>query len=591
MKKRSFRRLLVSAITMAALSFSTCLNPADTWAAPGEAVKADAIYTNGYVYTENEAAMEAEAFAVKDNTFIYVGAADTYKLDALKGKNTRVIDLGGKMVTPNLIDAHTHPATVGITQWCASIQGETPEEYLQLVSDYLKEHSIEERPYVFFKSYPSDMFGTEGPKKELLDAVTDRPVLISDFNDHSAWANTKWLETYGAYEMDKDDPRLDGFVRNADGDFQGWVQETTWTENMEAFYKRLGWRPPIDCTPEVMSLVTDDLKKWGVTGAFDAYLETEMQIASIHQMDEAGKLNMYYDMSVKLGNYADLDKTIETVLRLNKKYATDHVKMDTIKFFYDGTNELGTSALVDGTMQDPNYHGYLYMNLAQTEDTIRKANKNGIDLHFHLVGDLAFRQICDAVEEVTKTDGPLNIQVELCHCEYINPADRERPAKLGIIINWTPQWSGGYFGEAARMYLGDKRFDDMYQFNPTIESGAIVTFGSDIYSWDEEYRANPYFGMQTAMTRVDIDTPLESNGGVRLPLSAKLSLKDLLKGYTINAAKQLRIDDVTGSIEVGKRANFNIYGENLFNVNPFEFKDVMPEAVVFEGKLISGDIK
>ena len=108
---------------------------------------------------------------------------------------------------------------------------------------------------------------------------------------------------------------------------------------------------------------------------------------------------------------------------------------------------------------------------------------------------------------------------------------------------------------------------------------------------DEEYRANPYFGMQTAMTRVDIDAPLESNGGVRLPLSAKLSLKDLLKGYTINAAKQLRIDDVTGSIEVGKRANFNIYGENLFNVNPFEFKDVMPEAVVFEGKLISGDIK
>ena len=605
MKKISFKMALMSAIAIAAFGLSACSKSADTKEtaeASEEAIAesttgtddntaADVIYTNGYIYTENEDSMEAEAFAVKDDTFIYVGAADTDELNALKGENTKVIDLGGKMVTPNLIDAHTHPATVGITQWCAQISGETVEEYIQLVSDYLKEHSVEELPYVYFKCYPSEIFGTEGPTKELLDAVTDRPVLISDFNDHSAWVNTKWLETYGAYEMEEDDPRLEGFVRNADGDFQGWIQETTWDENMDAFYERLGWRPPIDCTPELMSIVTDDLKKWGVTGAFDAYLETEMQIESIHQMDEEGKLNMYYDMSVKLSSYAVLDETIATVKRLNETYATDHVKMDTIKIFYDGTNELGTSALVDGTIQDPDYHGYLIMDLAQTEDTIRKANKNGIDLHFHLVGDLAFRQVCDAVEEVTKTDGPLDIQVELCHCEYINPADRERPAQLGIIINWTPQWSGGYFGEAARMYLGDERFDDMYQFNPTIESGAIVTFGSDIYSWDEEYRANPYYGMQTAMTRVDIDAPLESNDGVRLPLSAKLSLEDLLKGYTINAAKQLRIDDVTGSIEVGKRANFNIYGENLFEVDPFKFKDVMPEAVIFEGKLISGEIK
>ena len=605
MKKRSFRMLLISAVTIAALSLGACSKPADTeetskssesattesTASTDGNTTADVIYTNGYIYTENEDAMEAEAFAVKDDTFIYVGADDTDELNALKGENTKVVDLDGKMVTPNLIDAHTHPATVGITKWCAEIQGETPEEYVQLVSDYLKEHSVEELPYVFFKSYPSDMFGTEGPKKELLDAVTDRPVLISDFNDHSAWANTKWLETYGAYEMDKDDPRLNGFVRTADGDFQGWIQETTWDENMDAFYERLGWRPPIDCTPELMSLVTDDLKKWGVTAAFDAYLETEMQMESIHQMDEEGKLNMYYDMSVKLSKYEDLDDALETVHRLNKTYGTDHVKMDTIKIFYDGTNELGNSALVDGTVQNPDYHGYLFMDLAQTEDTIRRSNKSGVDLHFHLVGDLAFRQVCDAVENVTKADGPLDIQIELCHCEYINPADRERPAELGIIINWTPQWSGGYFGEAARTYLGDERFDDMYQFNPTIESGAIVTFGSDIYSWGEEYRANPYYGMQTAMTRVDIDLPLKSNDGVRLPLSAKLSLEDLLKGYTINAAKQLRIDDVTGSIEVGKRANFNIYGENLFDVDPFEFKDVMPEAVIFEGNVISGEIK
>ncbi len=552
---------------------------------------ADVIYTNGYVYTENESAMEASSFAVKDGKFVYVGESEGKTFESLKGENTRIVDLKGKMVTPSLIDAHTHPGTVGTTRWCTDVQGETEQDYLTFIKKHCDEHSVEEAPYVLFKSYPSDMFGEEGPKKESLDAVTDRPVLVTDFNDHSAWVNTKWLETYGAYEMEKDDPRLNGFVRDASGDFQGWIKELTWSDHMDAFYERLGWRPAIDCTPELMSWVTDDLKRWGMTGAFDAYLESEMQIQSIHDMDVQGKLNMYYDMSVKMSAYSDLDETIRKVKDWNAKYKTEHIKLDTIKIFYDGTNELGTSALVDGTVQDPNYHGYLLMDYAQTKDTIRKANQNGIDVHFHLVGDLAFRLICDAVEEITKEDGELSIQVEMCHCEYINPADRDRPAKLGIIINWTPQWSGGYFGEAARTYLGDERFDDMYQFNPTIDSGAIVTFGSDIYSWNEEYRANPYFGMQTAMTRVDIDLPIESNNGVRLPLSAKLSLKNLLKGYTINAAKQLRVDDVTGSIELGKSANFNIYGENLFDVDHFKFKEIMPETVFFEGKIISGSLQ
>ena len=558
--------------------------------ASAEDEAADCIFTNGLIYTEDESQPWAEAFAVKDNKFVYVGDADTDELKAMTGDNTRIVDLCGKMVTPNLIDAHTHPATVSMTAWCAEIWEDSLEDYERVISEYCAEHSKEDEPFIYFKCYPSDMFGTEGPKKEILDAIEpDRPIMISDFSDHAAWVNTKWLETYGAYDMDPDDPRLDGFVRTPDGDFQGWITELGFMENMEDFYDRLGWRPPIDCTVEVMSLLTNDLKSWGVTGVFDGYLEQEMQIESIHKMDEDGTLNMYYDMSVMLSDYSELDETLDYINELNEKYGSDHVTMDTMKIFYDGTNELGTSALVDGTVQDPDYHGELFMSAEETKDTIRKANEKGVDVHFHLVGDLAFRMVCDAVEELTDEDGPLDIQVEMCHCEYINPADRERPAKLGIIINWTPHWTGGYFGEAARTYLGDERFDDMYQFNPTIDSGAIVTFGSDVYSWDEEYRANPYYGMQTAMTRVDIDAPLESNGGFRKPESAKLSLENLLKGYTINAAIQLRINDKTGSIENGKRANFNIYKENLFDVDPFEFKDVMPETVVFEGNVISGE--
>lgn len=129
----------------------------------------------------------------------------------------------------------------------------------------------------------------------------------------------------------------------------------------------------------------------------------------------------------------------------------------------------------------------------------------------------------------------------------------------------------------------------MYQFNEMIDSGATVTYGSDIYSWDEEYRANPYFGMQTAMTKVDIDdsyTDEEGNPVARPSESAKLSLEDLLKGYTIDTAKQLRIDDVTGSIEFGKSADFNVYDKDLFDVPGDEFKDILPSATYHAGQLL-----
>ncbi len=559
----------------------------DVAVAPEEA--ADVIYKNAKVYTENEAEMEAQAFAVRDGKFVYVGLDNTKALELLTDDHTQVIDLQGKFVTPALIDAHTHIATPAMTAWCTEVYSEDKDELLQQIKDGLAET---DNPYVMVKCYPSDMFGPEGPRKEWLDEIDDsRPVAVSDFNDHSAWVNSKFLEVMEKV-LTKHDMKLEdvGAKKDSNG-YTGLLEELAWMDYMDEFYEEIGWRPPVDADEKLMSLVTDDLKKWGVTGVFDAYIESEQQVESISKMDKAGKLNMYYDMAVKVPTYADLDKSIAQVKEYQEKYGTDHVKIDTLKIFYDGTNELGTSALVDGTVENPDYHGedHMFANADETYTMIKKANDAGVDIHFHLVGDLAFRQVCDAVEKLKNEVGDLDIQVEMCHCEYTNPADRNRPAELGIIVNWTPQWSGGYFGDGAREHLGEDRFNDMYQFNQMIDSGATVTYGSDIYSWDEEYRANPYFGMQTAMTKKDIDdsyTDEDGNPIARPSESAELSLEDLLRGYTIDAAKQLRIDDITGSIEFGKNADFNVYYKDLFDVPADEFKDILPSATYHAGVLL-----
>ncbi len=544
----------------------------------------------GRIYTSDEKQPWAEAMAVRDGKFVYVGDAEGVK-DYI-GETTQVVTCESGMITPGLFDAHTHPANVGSSAWHVRMGVPEYDEIIRFITRYLAEHSAEEAPFVYFEYYPSNLFGPEGPNKAPLDEIApDRPILVRDFSDHASWVNTKCLELLGVYDMDPSDPLLDDFVRDENGDFTGWVLELGLAPLEKNMYEALGWYPPNKPTVEVMHILTDDLKKWGVTGVFDAFITDVMQPQSVYEMDEAGELNMYYDMSYVLQDFQDLDEAVEILHGLNAVYGTEHINIDTVKIFYDGTNELGESALIDGTLQDPDNHGNILLDREQTKEVIRRCNAEGLDVHFHIAGDLAFRTICDVTEELIAEQGPLEIQVEMCHCEYIDPADMARPAELGIIINWTPHWSGGYFGDAALQYLGAERFDNMYQFNPIIDSGAVVTFGSDCYSMFEEHRANPYFGMQIAMTRIDIDQPIDDENPMRQKEEAKLSLEKLLKGYTIDAAIQLRVDDVAGSIEVGKSANYNIYGVNLFEVPVDEFQYVLPELVVFEGRVIGGAAK
>jgi predicted amidohydrolase YtcJ len=214
-----------------------------------------------------------------------------------------------------------------------------------------------------------------------------------------------------------------------------------------------------------------------------------------------------------------------------------------------------------------------------------------------VVGDRGFRVACDAVEmaqqEARKQKNPWVMQVVLAHCELVHPEDMERPAKLGITINWSCHWAGGYFGEEAIPFIGREKWESMYQFNPMIDSGALVALSSDVVTFYELHRANPFFGMQVSHTRVDPEFTLDENkypGGIRPVQNACLSREFLLKGYSLNGAKQLRWDHIMGSLEAGKVANLIVLNEDFFRVLEMEMRNIQLDAVVFEGKVLRGQL-
>ncbi|MEI8217363.1 MAG: amidohydrolase family protein [Eubacteriales bacterium] len=550
---------------------------------------------NAQIYTCNENIPWAESIAFSDEKIVFVGA----EADAPKAE--KIFDARGRTIFPGFVDSHTHPGMVCQSTWHITLPWvSSVEELLEFVRQYAIDHPKEEVPFLYFEYYQTTLFGESGPTKELLDtAVCDRPCLCQDFGEHLHWVNSKMLD---CMEVNKDTPDpvpgLEMFVRDGNGEPTGWVKEFAWIRFADKLFKAIEWEAPMTMTPELMENFFDFTKENGITALGEGILEGEAQLSSMAELDRQGKLNLYYDGAVRFWSIDDLPDKITELKTLREKYQSKHIKIDMMKLFLDGTNESGNSALLEPLINDPtgtNY-GEIKMDMRELTKCYLICNEEGLDLQIHMVGDRAFRVGCDAVEAAQKEAKELGvkwtIQPIFAHCELVDDADFYRAAQLGITINWTCHWAGGYFGTQAISLLGLERWHRMYRIKEFIDSGALVAFSSDVTTFYElRRRAAPLLGIQISHTRIDPEFPLDPDlclGGKRTPAGQELPLDVLIKGYTLNAAKQMHWDDLMGSLEVGKLANMIFLSENPFEVDPSEIKDIKTEAVIFDGKVLFG---
>jgi predicted amidohydrolase YtcJ len=550
---------------------------------------------NAVIYTCDDNNPWAQAMSWMDDTLVYVGA------EAGAPRSGNVIDAGGRFVLPGFVDSHNHPGMVCQSGWHITLPWvDTVEELLAYVKAYAEAHPKEEVPFLYFEYYPTTLFGEKGPTKELLDsAVSDRPCLCQDFGEHLHWVNSCMLECMG---VDKDTPDpvpgLEMFVRDPEGNPTGWVKEFAWVRFADRMFKRIGWEAPMTMTPDLMEPFFRFTLAHGITAMGDGITEGEAQIASMSDLDRRGLLNLYFDGAIRFWSYEDLPEKIRELKELREKYQSRHIKLDMMKLFLDGTNEAGNSALLEPLSNDPEGKncGEIKMDTDELTQCFLLCNQEGLDLQIHMVGDRAFRVGCDAVEAARnhcRANGiPWVIQPIFAHCELVDSEDIPRAVQLGITINWTCHWAGGYFGTQAIGLLGADRWHRMYRIREFVESGALVAFSSDCTTFYElNRRADPLLGIQVSHTRIDPEFPLDPNlcpGSVRTPAGQELSLEVLIKGYTLWAAKQLHWDALMGSLEKGKLANFLVLSGNPFQTEPGNIKDLKLEGVVFDGRPIFG---
>lgn len=549
--------------------------------------EADLILMNGNLFTANESVAHASAVAIRDGKFVFVG--NNSDVLSFAGPDTRKHDLAGATVIPGLVDSHTHPGLIARTTDSLVLPAYASKaEVLSSVAQYAAANP--DADFIVGGYWQTSLFDEHGPHKSTLDeVVSDRPVVLVDTSGHSQWINSKTLEVL---RIDKNTPDpvsgLSFFHREPNGEPTGWVKEFAIRPQM----RELGMRGMPD--PATLKGFLDYLSSMGVVTLFDGGNSGagDTIYEMLAMMEENGQLPLRYEGTYHIILPEQIPIAIDSVKSLQARFGGDRLRINTVKIHYDGVHEIGTSGVIEPFINtDDENRGGLIMDTFELKNFMLQLDEENIDLHLHTVGDRATRSALDAAQSARDELGrPLHIQVTLCHLELIADEDFSRFRELDIIANFSPHWHGGWI-DGAQHTLGQERFDLLYRAQPLINDGATVTFSSDIVSTFEWHtdRGNPYMGMQIGHTRIEPE--FEDPQRVRPPLSEQLSREDLLMGYTINGARQLKLDAYTGSIEPGKSADLVVLSDNLFEVQSNEMRYVKPTAVLLEGELVHGKLE
>ena len=284
---------------------------------------ADVVYTNGRIYTVNEAQPWVEAVAIKDGRFLVVGS--NMDVEAVTGKQTRAVDLAGQFVMPGLVDTHTHPFDSAVSQLSELVFDPVPtslEDIQQQVSAYVQSHP--DPADWRASSIPKGIFPGENYMRKDLDAVvSDRPFCILDQGGHAYWCNTVALEKTGIMDPDYQIAEYGVVERDEKGVPTGTVREMTVGEVNRMFYK-VSEEINIEAAKFVMKLFNSK----GVTALRTAD-GSQDHARALKTLADKGELTAHWALSYDVNYLASTYSHAENMEQIaeRKQYASGRVSI------------------------------------------------------------------------------------------------------------------------------------------------------------------------------------------------------------------------------------------------------------------------
>jgi len=564
--------LSLGLIALAACGERAADAPGGPAAAAPPPAYADLVLRNGGIYTVDAERHWAEAAAVRDGVFVAVGAAA--EVEPLVGPETRVIDLAGGMALPGFHDAHVHPLSGGLALLgCNLAESKSVEAIIEKVTGCATAGGD---GWLQGYNFDLSLFGQDGPHKSLLDAIdSERPIILWAADGHSAWVNSGALERAGITAATPD-PDLGLIERDADGSPSGTLRETA-----QELVRAVIPAPGLGDNFNDLRAGVRHLNSVGVTSFIEASVG-EPRYAAYQALAAAGLLTARVVTSLTYeGGYGGQDgEEFERVLEIRGVYESGRLNNGAVKLFLDGVLEGETAALVDPYLGMDGQRGDLIFEPEALNRAVTRFDAMGLQVHMHAVGDRAVRAGLDAVEAARLANGPSDNRHHIAHLQLIHPDDIPRFAALGVTANFQALWAwpDKYITELNLPVVGAERVNRMYPIASVLRAGGRVVGGSD---WDVS-SANPLDAIETAVRRQNPD----ADDGPVLNEDERVSLADMIDAYTIDGAWLMHQADLTGSIEVGKRADVVVLDRNIFDGPPTAINEARVVTTLLDGETV-----
>jgi predicted amidohydrolase YtcJ len=539
-----------------------------------------------------------EAVAIASGRIVFTGST----ADAKKyvGPATKVIDLGGRMVMPGIVDGHFHGTRASDCH--LGYEGGTVPQILarlQACLDRPDQARLEGSGTRFEATY---LFGdaVEPPgatlgRRDLDRLKTTRPILVRNADGHKFWMNSRAIANAGLDEKTPD-PAGGTIGRDADRRPNGFFAD----------YEVRDWGPRAPVTDEArLELVrrtNADANRAGITTVFIPG-DGEDEIAFWAKLQGEGGLTVRANVGLSAGFVLDnpepaaLQQKVDA-LSAWKRYAKGNLEVTSVKIYCDGVMEYPamTAAMLApyrrnaGTAEAPEWRPGASRgpdpSCAQARAGFGALDGAGWQIHVHAIGDRATRDALDNFETARQQNGDRDLRHTITHLEAIDRADVPRFAKLGVVASLSLQWArrDAYTVTGTRGYIEDDLYERLFPAAELWRAGALVAGGSD-YPVDP---LRPFVQIETAVDRTGEAVPGVFPG----PLAGGEAIDDLLavvKMHTINAAAQIHHERDVGSLEAGKQADLVVLSQNLFRVPTEQISETRVLLTMMGGRVVFDD--
>jgi predicted amidohydrolase YtcJ len=521
---------------------------------------------NARIWTGDAARPWAEALAVVGEEIVAVGTSDDIRARA--GSATP-IDAGGRLIVPGFIDTHTHFVDGGFRLSSVQLRdAKSRGEFIRRIREFAA--TVPAGTWITGGDWDHSLWGGALPTRAWLDeATTSHPVWINRLDGHMAVASSVALKVAGVTRGTKD---VDGgeIVRDARGEPTGLLKD-----NAMALVDRVMPPPASGMLDRALEAAMQYVAERGVTSVHDlGTWEHQATVARARQR-RALTTRIY-----SVAPLADWEKLRDVVA--GKQHGGDDGRGDAwmrvggLKGFVDGSLGSHTAAFHAPFDDAPKDRGLLINTPADLYRWISGADKAGLHVMVHAIGDRANDLLLDIVERVAQENGPRDRRFRIEHAQHLSSAAIPRFGALGVIASMQP-YHAIDDGRWAEQFIGE-RIRTTYAFRGLLDAKASLAFGSDWYVAPPA----PLEGIYAAVTRRTLD---DRNPGGWVP-EQKITVEEAIRAYTSGAAYASFEEQRKGTLAPGRLADFVMLERNLFEITPEQIRDVKVDLTVVGGRKV-----